>query len=89
MATITPLRPASRIRQLREAADESRGWLAHVLGVDSALIKQWERGQLSIPDERARVLARRYGVSVAYLLRENSAERTRRARRHRTGGKGA
>jgi transcriptional regulator with XRE-family HTH domain len=70
MATITPLRPTSRLRQLREAADESRGGLAQALGVGSALIKQWERGQLSIPDERARVLARRYGVSIAYLLRE-------------------
>ena len=77
--TIISLRPTNRLRQLREAADESRGWLAHALGVDSALIKQWERDKLSIPDERARVLARRYGVSIAWLLRK---EKRRLIRHH-------
>jgi transcriptional regulator with XRE-family HTH domain len=80
MATATPLRPASRLREIRESADESRGRLAHALGVGSALIKQWERGQLSIPDERARVLARRYGVSSAYLLRQEERHDIRDAR---------
>lgn len=58
-----------RLRELREASDDSRVDLAHALGLKSTKpIDRWEGQGQDIPIYHARAIAKRYGVSVGYLL---------------------
>ena len=67
---VTPIRPTNRLRELRESAGESRVELALALGFKSdAQVQRWERGE-NIPTWHARFLAKRYGVTIGWLLKD-------------------
>ena len=70
-----PIRPNNRLREIREAAGDSRVDVAALLELDSdAQVQRWERGKQDIPMKHARKIAMRYGVSLSYLLRDENGE---------------
>jgi transcriptional regulator with XRE-family HTH domain len=60
--------PPNRLRELREAAHESRERLAADLGVTKETVGNWERD--NIPTWWLMPIAERYGVTVGHLLRD-------------------
>lgn len=61
-------KPRHRLRELREAADQSYVEIAHALGLKSdKRIRDWENGA-DIPIWHARMLAQHFGVSLSFLL---------------------
>ena len=71
-----PIRPTNRLRELREAAGDSRVDVAGALELGSdAPVQRWERGAQEIPIKHARKLALRYGVSLSYLLRDENGDK--------------
>lgn len=66
----------NRLRELREAAGDSRAQVAVALGQKSHKpVERWENGDADIPIYHARKLADRYRVSLSYLLcDENGGE---------------
>jgi transcriptional regulator with XRE-family HTH domain len=68
-----PIFPPNRLREIREAAGDSRVDVAQLLELDSdAQVQRWERGVSEIPIKHARVIAFRYGVSLSYLMRDEN-----------------
>ena len=68
-----PIRPNNRLREIREAAGDSRVDVAQLLDLESdAQVQRWERGQSEIPVKHARKIAFRYGVSLSYLMRDEN-----------------
>lgn len=70
-----PIRPTNRLREIREAAGDSRVDVASLLDLDSdKQVQRWERGSQEIPLRHARKIALRYGVTLSYLLRDENGE---------------
>jgi transcriptional regulator with XRE-family HTH domain len=62
----------NRLRELREAADESQERVAADLEVSKETVDSWERK--NIPTWRLAALADRYAVSIGYLLRHEERD---------------
>lgn len=62
-------RNPNRIRELREANNQSRAELAFRMGVDQSTVFRWENGLGAIPDQRKVALAAHFGVTVGWLMR--------------------
>ena len=57
-----------RIRDLREDHDLTQTELGRILSCSQRVYSNYERGELDIPTEILRKLARYYGVTADYLL---------------------
>ena len=57
-----------RIRDLREDHDLTQTQLGQILSCSQRVYSNYERGELDIPTEILRKLARYYGVTADYLL---------------------
>ncbi len=57
-----------RIGKARSKADETQQQLADALGVKREMVTYWENGTRNIKVEQLAAIAKRYGVSVDYLL---------------------
>ena len=57
-----------RIRDLREDHDLPQTELGRILSCSQRVYSNYERGELDIPTEILRKLARYYGVTTDYLL---------------------
>ena len=57
-----------RIRDLREDHDLTQTELGRILSCSQRVYSNYERGELDIPTEVLRKLARYYGVTADYLL---------------------
>lgn len=57
-----------RIRDLREDHDLTQAEMGRILSCSQRLYSNYERGELDIPTEILRKLARYYGVTADYLL---------------------
>ncbi len=57
-----------RIRDLREDHDLTQTELGRILSCSQRVYSNYERGELDIPTEILRKLARYYGVTTDYLL---------------------
>ena len=57
-----------RIRDLREDRDLTQAEMGRILSCSQRVYSNYERGELDIPTEILRRLARYYGVTVDYLL---------------------
>lgn len=57
-----------RIRDLREDHDLTQTELGRILSCSQRVYSNYERGELDIPTEVLRKLARYYGVTAYYLL---------------------
>ena len=57
-----------RIRDLREDHDLTQTQLGQILSCSQRVYSNYERGELDIPTEILRKLARYYGVTTDYLL---------------------
>lgn len=60
----------NRLRELRQAQGLSKEQLAIEVGVAKETIDRWERGVYDIPIQHARALAKRFSVSLSWLLRD-------------------
>lgn len=57
-----------RIRDLREDHDLTQAEMGRILSCSQRVYSNYERGELDIPTEILRKLARYYGVTADYLL---------------------
>lgn len=57
-----------RIRDLREDHDLTQAEMGRILSCSQRVYSNYERGELDIPTEILRRLARYYGVAADYLL---------------------
>ena len=57
-----------RIRDLREDHDLTQTQMGRILSCSQRVYSNYERGELDIPTEILRKLARYYGVTTDYLL---------------------
>lgn len=57
-----------RIRDLREDHDLTQSEMGRILSCSQRVYSNYERGELDIPTEILRRLARYYGVTADYLL---------------------
>lgn len=57
-----------RIRDLREDHDLTQAEMGRILSCSQRVYSNYERGELDIPTEILRKLARYYGVTSDYLL---------------------
>ena len=57
-----------RIRDLREDHDLTQTEMGRILSCSQRVYSNYERGELDIPTEILRKLARYYGVTTDYLL---------------------
>ena len=57
-----------RIRDLREDHDLTQTEMGRILSCSQRVYSNYERGELDIPTELLRKLARYYGVTTDYLL---------------------
>ena len=57
-----------RIRDLREDHDLTQAEMGRILSCSQRVYSNYERGELDIPTEILRKLARFYGVTTDYLL---------------------
>lgn len=57
-----------RIRDLREDHDLTQAEMGQILSCSQRVYSNYERGELDIPTEILRRLARYYGVTADYLL---------------------
>ena len=57
-----------RIRDLREDHDLTQADMGRILSCSQRVYSNYERGELDIPTEILRRLARYYGVTADYLL---------------------
>ena len=57
-----------RIRDLREDHDLTQAEMGRILSCSQRVYSKYERGELDIPTEILRRLARYYGVTADYLL---------------------
>mgnify|MGYP002798869520 FL=1 len=57
-----------RIRDLREDHDLTQAEMGRILSCSQRVYSNYERGELDIPTEILRKLARYYGVTTDYLL---------------------
>lgn len=57
-----------RIRDLREDHDLTQAEMGRILSCSQRVYSNYERGELDIPTEILRRLARYYGVTADYLL---------------------
>lgn len=57
-----------RIRDLREDHDLTQTEVGRILSCSQRVYSNYERGELDIPTEILRKLARYYGVTTDYLL---------------------
>ena len=57
-----------RIRDLREDHDLTQAEMGRILSCSQRVYSNYERGELDIPTEILRWLARYYGVTADYLL---------------------
>lgn len=57
-----------RLRDLREDHDLTQAQLGKILACSQRVYSNYERGELDIPTEILRKLARYYGVTTDYLL---------------------
>lgn len=62
----------SRLRDLREDADYTQEYIAHVLNVTQRTYSRYENGERSIPLSSLCALADFYSTSVDYLLNRTS-----------------
>lgn len=63
----TPL-PANRLRELRERHDLKLYDIAVLIRRDPSVIYRYEVGETAVPNDVMRLLAKRYEVSVEYLM---------------------
>ena len=61
-------KPPNRLRELRKEHGVKPYDLAAEFRVDQTTVYRWESGLNQVPDEVKLALARRYGVSPAYLM---------------------
>lgn len=60
--------PQNRLRELRQQHGFDITGLAAEIGKSSSTYSRYEAGRSPIPDELKLALARKYGVSVEYLM---------------------
>lgn len=59
-----------RIGEIIEGQGRRRTWVAEKIGVSSASISNWEKGEAMIPYDKARLLAKVLGVKMEDLYEE-------------------
>lgn len=59
-----------RITQLIESQGRKRTWVAQQISASSASISNWEKGEVMIPYDKARALAKVLGVKMEDLYEE-------------------
>lgn len=59
-----------KLTELRESRGTPKTWVAKKLGVSVASVANWETGLAMIPYDKARMLAKLYGVSMEDLYEE-------------------
>jgi transcriptional regulator with XRE-family HTH domain len=64
----------TKIRELRKGKQMTQTELGEVLGVQQPAIRKYEYGEVDIPISKLQALADFFGVSVNYLLGEDSQE---------------
>jgi transcriptional regulator with XRE-family HTH domain len=60
--------PSNRLRELRRKHGVSLREIAALIERDQSMIYRYEQGLTTVSDDAKRALARRYGVSVDYLM---------------------
>ena len=63
-----------KIKQLRRNNNESQTALSKVIGVSMRTIQNWESGKVDVPSKKLELIAQYYGVTVAYLFKEEEEE---------------
>lgn len=58
----------NRIAELRRAQNVRQANLAAELGIDASTMWRWEKSKVAIPDVQKVAMAKRFGVSVGYLM---------------------
>lgn len=58
----------NRLKQLRKEYQLTQKELADIIEVSKITILRWENGERQIKDEKAKLLANYFEVSIAYLL---------------------
>jgi len=59
-----------KLLQIRESQGRGRPWVASKIGIGRSTLESWEKGESMVPYDKARALARLYGVTLEGLYEE-------------------